>query len=98
MLERKGSARPKFLRDLEVNGERLNGAELRSKALELRREREAAEQVVDFDQRLALLEEAQELLIDRLLLVQEARRLGLMPGEEEIGRKLQEVAGPNDGV
>jgi peptidyl-prolyl cis-trans isomerase C len=82
----------------EVNGEQLNGSELRERALALRREREASGQMLDLEQRMTLQEEALELVIDRMLLVQEARRLGLEPHEAEVTRTLQQIAPRFDGV
>jgi parvulin-like peptidyl-prolyl isomerase len=87
-----------LLKKIQINGELLDPAEVRARASELRREREAAGLELDLEQRLALQEEALEILVDRTLLVQAARRLGLAPGESEIAKLLQEVAGRFDGV
>jgi parvulin-like peptidyl-prolyl isomerase len=87
-----------LLKKIEINGELLDSAEVRTRASELRREREASGLALDLEQRLALQEEALEILVDRTLLLQEARRLGLAPGESEVAKLLQEVAGRFDGV
>src|ERR1700760_1757504 len=86
------------LKDVEVNGERLDPVELRARVLALRREREATGVALDLDERLTLQEEAMELLIDRILLVQEARRLRLDPTEDEVTMTLREIAPRFDGV
>jgi peptidyl-prolyl cis-trans isomerase C len=81
-----------------VNGEVLTQAEVRSHAANLRSEREASGRTLDLEERLALREEAQQLLIDRLLMLQEARRLSLVPNETEIDSVLAQWAKRFDGV
>jgi parvulin-like peptidyl-prolyl isomerase len=87
-----------LLKKIDINGELLDSAEVRARASELRHEREAAGLELDLEQRLALQEEALAILVARALLLQEARRLGLAPGESELAKLLQEIAGRFDGV
>ena len=86
------------VKSLEINGDRLDRTEILAKSAALRRERETAGQIINFDQRLAFEEEALAILIDRTLLVQEARRLGLILDQSELGRLLATIACRYDGV
>jgi peptidyl-prolyl cis-trans isomerase C len=81
-----------------VNGELLTQADVRSHAASLRSEREASGRQLDFEERVALQEEALQLLVDRLLMVQEARRLSFIPNEAEIDGVLGQWARRFDGV
>jgi parvulin-like peptidyl-prolyl isomerase len=86
------------LTDLEINGEPLNSAEVRARASQLRDERRAAGADKFSLAQSELQTEALESLIDRLLLVQEARRLDLEPRPSEVDETLAKMAGRYDGV
>jgi peptidyl-prolyl cis-trans isomerase C len=77
---------------ITVNGETVPEAEIRAEMGALRAYREASGQELTFDQRLALRDEAVDMLIERALLFQEARRLKLMPSAEEVTRLAEEIA------
>jgi peptidyl-prolyl cis-trans isomerase C len=86
------------MKQLKVNGETLTQAEVRSHAATLRGEREASGRQLDFEERLALQEEALQLLVDRLLMVQAARRLSFVPNDAEVDAALAQWAKRFDGV
>ena len=81
-----------------VNGEVLTQAEIRSHAANLRREREASGRQLNLEERLELQGEALQVLVDRMLMVQEARRLSLVPSGVEIDAVLSQWAKRFDGV
>lgn len=83
---------------LTVNGEILPYAEIRILASSLRLEQESLGQELNFEQRAALVEEARERLIDRMLLAQEARRLSLTPTASELDSALAEQLPRLDGA
>jgi PPIC-type PPIASE domain/SurA N-terminal domain len=86
------------LRNLEINGERLDASEISATTSSLRREREAAGESVSLADRLALQDEAIEILIDRTLVIQEAQKLGLVPTESDLSQALAETAKRYDGI
>lgn len=83
---------------ISVNGELVPQAEIRAMASSLRLEREAAGLEPTLEERSALIDEARTLLVDRMLLVQEARRLSFTPTSLEIDQALAESASRFDGV
>jgi parvulin-like peptidyl-prolyl isomerase len=83
---------------LTVNGEILPHAEIRTLASSVRLEQESLGQELNFEQRAALVEEARERLIDRMLLAQEARRLSLTPTASELDSALAEQLPRLDGA
>lgn len=87
-----------MLKELEINGELADLIEVRVRAANIRQEREASGVALDLEQRLAVQDEALALVVDRMLLVQEARRLGMTPDEQEITNLLQEIAARFDGI
>lgn len=85
--------------ELTVNGEPLLKTDLHASLAQLRLEREAARGApLDLAARLALREEALQLLVDRMLMIQEARRLSLSATEEEVDAVLSQWAKRFDGV
>lgn len=71
-------------RAIRVNGEPISRSEIRTLATQIRAERETADLPLSVEDRLRLFDEAQELLIDRLLLLQEARALGIRVADSEV--------------
>lgn len=86
------------MRSVKINGEVLPQAEVRLQAANLRMEREAGGRQLSLGERLALQEEATQLLIDRLLILQEARRLAFVPNPAEVDAALSQLARRFDGV
>jgi hypothetical protein len=81
----------------QVNGELLQAEAVRERASEISAERRAAGQT-GLTNRNAAMSEALDLLIDRTLLIQEARRFALEPKPSEIDETLAQLAGRYDGV
>ena len=75
-----------------VNGEPVSEAEIRGEMAALRAYREGEGEQLTFEQRLGLRDEAIDMLIERVLLFQEARRLKLTPSPEEVTRLTEEIA------
>lgn len=94
MAERHDSA----LKSITVNGETLLESEVRARASAMRLEREAAGYELTLEERFALRGEARQLAVDRILLLQEARRLQLLPSAQEIDTALAQLARRFDGL
>jgi peptidyl-prolyl cis-trans isomerase C len=82
----------------DVNGVRLEWNEVRAHAASMRAARQVAPEFDTPEWRTQLQDQALELLIDRILLVQEAERLELTPTEAQIEKALEKLAGRADGV
>ena len=80
---------------LEINGERVERERIRREAALLRRESGPDEAL---EQAMQLTEEAERIVIDHVLLDQEARRLGLTVGEVEVDEALTALAPRSHGV
>ena len=81
-----------------VNGEAIQGAEIRAEVAALRRELESRGFELSLDQRLRLWDRATEQLIERHLIFQECRRLGLAPSSSAIENLLNKLVPRADGV
>ena len=86
------------MKEVIVNGELLTLAEIRARAAQIRLEREAAAGPLSLDARLTLQDEALHVLIDRMLIIQEARRLALVATDDEVSAVLQQFAKRYDGI
>ncbi len=84
---------------IEVNGEMISNAEIRAAVAQLRMEREqAGMEEASLEERMALRDEAIRALVERTLLLQEARRLKLTPPPEEVAQLAESFAPRGDGV
>jgi parvulin-like peptidyl-prolyl isomerase len=83
---------------IEVNGELISNAEIRAAVAQLREEREQAGVEASLEDRMALRDEAIRALVERTLLLQEARRLELAPSAEEVQQLAESLAPRGDGV
>ena len=83
---------------IEVNGEMISNAEIRAEVAQLRIEREQAGEEASLEERIALRDEAVRALVERTILLQEARRLELTPSAEEVDRLAESLAPRGDGV
>ena len=83
---------------IEVNGEMISNAEIRAEVAQLRMEREQAGEEASLEERMALRDEAVRGLVERTILLQEARRLQFIPTEEEVERLAESLAPRGDGV
>lgn len=81
----------------QVNGEHLLFAEIQARAAELA-SHEAPGQLLLPEHHAHFREQATELLIDRLLLVQEARRLHLDPSPSEVEQVQMSLSSPSAAV
>ena len=86
------------MKGFDINGEFLPLAEVQVRAAALRLERGLAGEDLAVDDRLAIQDEAAELLVDRVLLIQDARRLGLQPTAEDVAAALAQLVGRSDGI
>ncbi len=86
------------MKEVTVNGEVILQGEVRARVAQLRLAREATAGPLPLDSRLALHQEALHLLIDRALVIQEARRLSLVATNEEVEAVLLQVARRYDGL
>ena len=86
------------MKPVTINGEALPQAEVRSYAANMRSEREAGGRRLNLEERVALHDEALRILMDRMLMVQEARRLSFTPKDAEIDAVLSQWAQRFDGV
>ena len=86
------------MKEVTVNGEVISQEEVRARATQIRLERETAAGPLPLDSRLALQDEALHLLIDRTLILQEARRLSLIAADAEVKAVLLQVARRHDGL
>ena len=80
---------------LEINGERIARERIRREAALLRQESGSAGSL---EEEMQLAAEAERIVIDHVLLDQEARRLGLTVGEMEIAETLTALTPRSDGV
>jgi hypothetical protein len=80
---------------LEINGERVERERIRREAALLRQESGAAGRL---EEEMQLAAEAERIVIDHVLLDQEARRLGLTVGEVEVEEALTALTPRADGV
>jgi hypothetical protein len=69
---------------LEVNGERISRLRIREQAALLRRGCEAG----SLEEELRIASEAEQLVIDRVLMEQEAARLGMMVTADDVDSAL----------
>jgi peptidyl-prolyl cis-trans isomerase C len=83
---------------IEVNGEVISNAEIRAAVAQLRVEREQAGVEASLEDRMAMRDEAIRALVERTILLQEARRLELTPSAEEVERLAESLAPRSDGV
>jgi parvulin-like peptidyl-prolyl isomerase len=83
---------------IEVNGQPILPDAISTEIIRLQARQEGNAQPLTVDQRIALREAAVESLIDRILLYQEARRLDVMPSDNEIREACIRVAPRMDGV
>jgi len=80
---------------LEINGQRIGRDRLRRETALLRRESTV---VGDFEEQMRLAAEAEQIVIDHVLLDQEAVRIGVAVTEQELGERLAALAPRSDGV
>jgi parvulin-like peptidyl-prolyl isomerase len=83
---------------IEVNGELISNAEIRAAVAQLRMEREQAGVEASLEDRMAVRDDAIRALVERTILLQEARRLELTPSAEEVERLAESLAPRGDGV
>ena len=83
---------------LEVNGIPISQEAIRNEAAELRQEARAAGQEVSFEDGPRFLDEAENALIDRILLDQETKRLGISVSDAEIDAQMARMNPRSDGV
>ena len=83
---------------LIVNGEPVPGSLLQSEMTRLRAVEEAGGFPLSLEDRLGLKSRALEILIERTLLLQEARRRRFEPSDEQILLTMQALAPRGDGV
>jgi len=83
---------------IEVNGEVISNAEIRAAVAQLRMEREQSGVEASLEERMALRDDAIRALVERTLLLQEARRLELTPSAEDVERLAESLAPRGDGV
>lgn len=83
---------------IEVNGEVISNADIRAAVAQLRMEREQAGLEASLEDRMAMRDEAIRMLVERTLLLQEARRLGLTPSQEAVEQLAESIAPRGDGV
>ena len=81
-----------------VNGETVADGEIRAEVAALRKDLESRGIELDLEQRLGLRERAASLLIERTLIFQECRRLGLAPSAAEIGETANTLVPRVDGA
>jgi parvulin-like peptidyl-prolyl isomerase len=82
---------------IQVNGEILYADEIRARMASLRAQAESSGRELSTEERFALRPQAIEDLIDRMIMLQEARRLKLQPSDAEIDSTLASVAPKYDG-
>jgi parvulin-like peptidyl-prolyl isomerase len=85
-------------RQVLVNGEAIPDEEIRAEAALLRKDLESRGVELTLEQRLELRERATETLIERYLVFQECRRLGLSPSAREIEEAARALTPRMDGV
>jgi parvulin-like peptidyl-prolyl isomerase len=83
---------------LYINEDSIGTEELRSEMARLRRQLEAERGPLEMEERLHLRTEALDILIERTLLIQEARRLQLTPSEDEVRQTMASLVPRFDGV
>ncbi len=81
-----------------VNGEAVPDEEIRAEAALLRKDLESRGVEATLEQRIELRERATEALIERYLVFQECRRLGLSPSAQQIEEAARALAPRMDGV
>jgi peptidyl-prolyl cis-trans isomerase C len=80
-----------------VNGETIYADEIRARMSQMRAQAESSGRELSAEERFALRPQAIEDLIDHLLMLQESRRLKLLPTGSEIDAALASVAPKYDG-
>jgi len=86
------------MKQVTVNGELLTQDDIRERIAQIRVEREAAGGQLSLEARLALPEEALRQLTERMLIIQEARRLSLVASDAEVLAVLEQLAKSFDGL
>ena len=82
---------------LTVNGDPITDAEIRAETAMLRADLEREGSPLTLEQRMSLREEAIDILVERVLLYQEAARLKIAPSAAEIGELAATLAPRVDG-
>jgi parvulin-like peptidyl-prolyl isomerase len=83
---------------LHVNAEPILGSVLQREMTRLRAEFEATGVPLSLEDRMGLRDNALEILIERALLLQEARRMGFGPTDEQVSQTIDALAPRADGV
>ena len=83
---------------LTVNGQPISEADVRAEMAALRAHQERSGQGLALEQRLQLREQAIDALVERTLILQEARRLQLAPAPQEVEKLASTLVPRVDGV